>query len=1250
MTNKRITELDNVPNPFDGTEFIPVVQGSVTFKTSLANLRDWAITGVNRAPHSLDFSSSSLDTAPLQTGNVLTSAGDDDGDVITLQSITYAGTMYPVPQLVTCLYGSLYLGLDGSWTYTLGSKARALTTGDVKHEVFTYVIGDGKGGLSTKTLTVTITGTNSAPIVTSVNGSTPINTAVTGNILYRQAYDYETTPTVASYTIAGMSGSQTLGSNVSISGIGTINIAANGDYTFTPTADYTGPVPLITYTVTDSVNNVPGYLTLAVNPSIAGTQPVVIASSWPSCPYDDGSGLSTLGGALFIHGVRFGDPSGLGTTTKVYIGGVEVGTYVAMGTDPYAKPGFGRQRIEVRVGTLSGLTPGKPYPIKVVVGSQISNQDWVFTPNPGRIFYVSKGGNNSTAVIGDVSHPWRTLQSSDKTSTADVYNHLRAGDQVIVRGDGGAEWTDIGRVNTWLRFLEAAHQGSIPDGTMGTGFVTFAGMPGETVNYRTTVGMRGGFQGPGQDISGTTGDFVGFANFHFVVDGGAARDAGPFNLQYNQQQFWIVGNEAGPWVAGDSPVLNCAAASGEGNYGYILCNHFHDIEGTSALQNHGIYPGTNSYGWTIDYNWIHDIPGGSILSFNDSDGGSGTFDTLFGTWTGFTNIKIRHNWFENAAKYILSFNDIGSGLGDLDFEFTNNMCIGSGLPPIHTGTTTQTSDGTIAFNTFYNCNTILSGGNAMFRNDGWQHTPGHSIKLYDNIFCHGPDTAAGTGWLNDNTGFSNGISWARNLYFNNGDTTVPSPTMDSLAVVGDPKFVSPSTSDFTLQSTSPAINSGTQVLPAGIVVRDDYTTLITRQPGGAPDLGCFEYHTASPFMTGAPSISGGPQVGVVTTAGGVGTWAQSPTSYSRQFTVDNVAAGSPDTGTGSFNHTWTAPDAGGHARLEITATNGAGSTLEIVDIGVIAVGAGAPSFTVNPTISGTAQVTQTLTCSAGTTTGTVDSETYAWNHYDSTSGVSTPTGDTGNTVVLASDDYGQKMNCTVTLHNSTTGNVTYTTGATGTVAAAPADPTIRQSKSFNLPANTATGMAFDTDVLNGSLIVFHIVAWDQVGHNFLVSDTQGHLYADFTFGTHYPTASDNPHCQFAWVRSNSNGAYSCTMNPQSEAGNAVVIMLEVQNPDITTVLDIAQDHADGTVAAVTLTATHAATKPNDLILLGVSARGTAHTFTDDTGWTTVLKKDGTYFSTNLFYRKLSSVETFAFTTTLDADAVSNASSMVIKGS
>ena len=46
-------------------------------------------------------------------------------------------------------------------------------------------------------------------------------------------------------TIAGIVGNQTLGSSVEITGKGTISIGADGSYSFTPAAGYSGPVPTI---------------------------------------------------------------------------------------------------------------------------------------------------------------------------------------------------------------------------------------------------------------------------------------------------------------------------------------------------------------------------------------------------------------------------------------------------------------------------------------------------------------------------------------------------------------------------------------------------------------------------------------------------------------------------------------------------------------------------------------------------------------------------------------------------------------------------------------------------------------------------------------------------------------------------------------------------------------------------------------------------------------------------------------------
>jgi len=92
---------------------------------------------------------------------------------------------------------------------------------------------------------------NSAPTPVNDTNTVAEDSTVSGNLISNDSDPNGDALTVLSYTIAGVAGSQTTGSNVLITGVGTINIATNGAYTFTPVANYSGPVPLITYTVQD---------------------------------------------------------------------------------------------------------------------------------------------------------------------------------------------------------------------------------------------------------------------------------------------------------------------------------------------------------------------------------------------------------------------------------------------------------------------------------------------------------------------------------------------------------------------------------------------------------------------------------------------------------------------------------------------------------------------------------------------------------------------------------------------------------------------------------------------------------------------------------------------------------------------------------------------------------------------------------------------------------------------------------------
>ena len=64
-------------------------------------------------------------------------------------------------------YGTLHLNANGSYTYALDNTnpaVQALAEGQTVTDVFNYANSDNHGATSTASLTVTVTGTNDAPV------------------------------------------------------------------------------------------------------------------------------------------------------------------------------------------------------------------------------------------------------------------------------------------------------------------------------------------------------------------------------------------------------------------------------------------------------------------------------------------------------------------------------------------------------------------------------------------------------------------------------------------------------------------------------------------------------------------------------------------------------------------------------------------------------------------------------------------------------------------------------------------------------------------------------------------------------------------------------------------------------------------------------------------------------------------------------------------------------------------------------
>jgi len=553
-------------------------------------------------------------------------------------------------------------------------------------------------------------------------------------------------------------------------------------------------------------------------------------------------GENSLGGYLSIFGSNFGAASGLGTTTKVYIGGAEVANYRYLGA---AKVGsqLGLQQLTVQVGNLGGAAVGTAVPVLVVVNGVPSNADSSFTPTNGKIWFVSIIGNDATGVAGDIAHPMRYMQNM--TTTTGAYFKMGAGDQVVLRG---GSYSDTNGVDTsWLKF----GAGSAARNGTAKAWIHITAYPGpvkgnaiEDVHYTTPSGMSGGIQGPWSAIAGTSGEYIAVSNLRMDVAGGAARDAAPINFQYTGGHWRVVNNELGPWIAGSSAILNAAGISGHGDTMLIYGNHIHDIAGLSDLQNHGIYADTTAQNWEVAYNWINNMTGGSAIQFNDNEGGAGSYALPHGgTWAGFTGIRIHHNWLQNAAKYGVNFNDQQSSkAGAYSGMIWDNVIIGTALPPLRINSTQPTQQLWFAYNTIYDCMTTTSGtGNGYVRAEGWSAQSGVNNLFYDNIFAFGPHTVAGTQWFIDAGGTAASTttySFKNNLY--SAGSQLPdlfSTIGDLLGLTGDPLFASVTLTspNFTTASDSPARKSAKQALPSGFVVTDDFAG--TWRGTGTSDVG-----------------------------------------------------------------------------------------------------------------------------------------------------------------------------------------------------------------------------------------------------------------------------------------------------------------------------------------------------------------------------------------------------------------------------
>ena len=108
---------------------------------------------------------------------------------------------------------------------------------------------------------------DNTPIVVDDNVTIAEDTPVSGNVLTNDKGSGNPASSISVTSFKIGSTTYTVGQTASISGVGSITINTNGAYTFTPTANYNGTLPLIEYTATDANGGTDvGALNITVTP------------------------------------------------------------------------------------------------------------------------------------------------------------------------------------------------------------------------------------------------------------------------------------------------------------------------------------------------------------------------------------------------------------------------------------------------------------------------------------------------------------------------------------------------------------------------------------------------------------------------------------------------------------------------------------------------------------------------------------------------------------------------------------------------------------------------------------------------------------------------------------------------------------------------------------------------------------------------------------------------------------------------
>lgn len=241
---------------------------------------------------------------------------------------------------------ALEVSLDGGVTWQSANTA-TLPAGSVSALVRVPVVNDGAAeGSESFTLsaqvmagtTTNASATGNATIVDDANAnwnlqpdrvSTPEDQSLNGNVLANDDLAAHPGMAVSTITVNGIT--TPVGTPVALPGVGNLNMAADGSYTFTPAPNFHGTLPTITYTATDGAVTGSATLDVVVTPV---NDPPVANDDHPLKQLTEDNGQRTFVTGNVIAGGD-GDVADSDVDGDVLrVNGVQAGTGIPPGGNP----------------------------------------------------------------------------------------------------------------------------------------------------------------------------------------------------------------------------------------------------------------------------------------------------------------------------------------------------------------------------------------------------------------------------------------------------------------------------------------------------------------------------------------------------------------------------------------------------------------------------------------------------------------------------------------------------------------------------------------------------------------------------------------------------------------------------------------------------------------------------------------------------------------------------------------------------